>query len=134
MSTWNTPFYSYYLLVALGVDYSIFHLVRVREHALEGGTMTTRNSQAASDFGAVDFSAANYCSGTFAAMIPSGITTLILVALADYFGHFLLVYCLPLVMSSVNCMTDRTMKTKQLPEGPGPHADPTHKTPAHTTQ
>jgi RND superfamily putative drug exporter len=133
MLTWNTPFFTFIMLVALGVDYSIFLMVRYRDNALEGGTMTQRIAKAASVIGAVVISAAIILSGTFAAMIPSGITTLIQVALAVIIGLILLVFLLPLVMSSVISMTDRQMKQNNHPEGPGPHADPSPKTPAPTT-
>ena len=133
MLTWNTPFFTFIMLVALGVDYSIFLMVRYRDNALEGGTMTQRITKAASVIGAVVISAAIILSGTFAAMIPSGITTLIQVALAVIIGLILLVFLLPLVMSSVISMTDRQMKQNNHPEGPGPHADPSPKTPAPTT-
>ncbi|WP_424321121.1 MMPL family transporter [Lacticaseibacillus chiayiensis] len=121
MLTWNTPFFGFIMLVALGVDYSIFLMVRYRDNALEGGTMTQRIAKAATVIGAVVISAAIILSGTFAAMIPSGITTLIQVALVVIFGLILLVFLLPLVMSSVISLTDKQMQKNNHPQGPGPH-------------
>lgn len=123
MLTWNTPFFSFIMLVALGVDYSIFLMVRYRDNALEGGTMTQRITKAASVIGAVVISAAIILSGTFAALIPSGITTLIQVALTVIIGLILLVFLLPLVMSSVISLTDKQMHKNNHPHGPGPHPD-----------
>jgi RND superfamily putative drug exporter len=132
------------MLVALGVDYSIFLMVRYRDNALEGGTMTQRIAKAATVIGAVVISAAVILSGTFAAMIPSGITTLIQVALAVIIGLILLVFLLPLVMSSVISLTDKQMHKNNHPQGPGPAPDsdapdpdgptkPTPKAPVVTT-
>ena len=129
MLTWNTPFFTFIMLVALGVDYSIFLMVRYRDNALEGGTMTHRIAKAASVIGAVVISAAIILSGTFAAMIPSGITTLIQVALAVIIGLILLVFLLPLVMSSVISLTDKQMNKNNHPQGPGPHDDNDHALP-----
>ncbi|TLF39099.1 MMPL family transporter [Lacticaseibacillus zeae] len=123
MLTWNTPFFSFIMLVALGVDYSIFLMVRYRDNALEGITMTQRIAKAATVIGAVVISAAVILSGTFAAMIPSGITTLIQVALAVIIGLILLVFLLPLVMSSVISLTDKQMHKNNHPQGPGPAPD-----------
>lgn len=91
--------------------------------------MTHRIAKAASVIGAVVISAAIILSGTFAAMIPSGITTLIQVALAVIIGLILLVFLLPLVMSSVISLTDKQMNKNNHPQGPGPHDDNDHTSP-----
>ena len=80
--------------------------------------MTHRIAKAASVIGAVVISAAIILSGTFAAMIPSGITTLIQVALAVIIGLILLVFLLPLVMSSVISLTDKQMNKKIIRKAP----------------
>jgi RND superfamily putative drug exporter len=50
--------------------------------------------------GAVVISAAVILSGTFAALIPSGVTTLIQVALAVIIGLMIIVITLPLMLSA----------------------------------
>lgn len=60
-----------------------------------------RMLNAATAIGTVVISAAIILSGTFAALIPSGVTTLIQVALGVIFGLIILVIILPLTLSSL---------------------------------
>lgn len=100
--TWNTPFFTFIMLVALGVDYSIFLMMRYRDNhhlALLSAVNSIKNASMA--IGVVVLSAAFILGGTFAALIPSGVMTLIQVALGVIVGLILLVILLPLVMSAV---------------------------------
>ncbi|MFK4289383.1 MMPL family transporter [Bacillus sp. RC250] len=76
--SWNVPFFSFIMIVALGVDYSIFVMMRYNE--LEGNSVT-KIVNASRHIGGVVLSAALILGGTFAALIPSGVLTLIQVAL-----------------------------------------------------
>jgi RND superfamily putative drug exporter len=105
MLTWNTPFFSFVMLVALGVDYSIFLMMKYREFGLTNGTPSKRIIAASSVIGAVVISAAVILSGTFAALIPSGVLTLIQVALAVIIGLIILVIILPVVNSAAIRLT-----------------------------
>ena len=106
MLTWNTPFFSFIMLIALGVDYSIFLMTRYRE--LESESYTTPSARilkACAIIGTVVVSAAIILGGTFAALIPSGIPTLFEVALAVDIGLLILVFILPITMSAATKMT-----------------------------
>lgn len=100
MLTWNTPFFSFIMLIALGVDYSIFLVMRYRNTDNQRYLPTERIVMAASAMGTVVISAAIILSGTFASLIPSGIPTLIEVAMAVIIGLIILVVILPIVMPS----------------------------------
>lgn len=106
MLTWNTPFFSFIMLVALGVDYSIFLMTRYRELETEGYTTpSSRILKACSIIGTVVISAAVILGGTFAALIPSGIPTLIEVALTVDVGLLILVFILPITLSAAVKLT-----------------------------
>ena len=106
MLTWNTPFFSFIMLIALGVDYSIFLMTRYRELESEGYTTpSSRILKACAIIGTVVISAAIILGGTFAAVIPSGIPTLIEVALAVDIGLLILVFILPITMSAATKLT-----------------------------
>ncbi|WP_125712926.1 MMPL family transporter [Companilactobacillus kedongensis] len=103
MLSWNTPFFTFIMLMALGVDYSIFLMVRFKDE--KEPDLKVRMLNAATAIGSVVISAAIILSGTFAALIPSGVTTLIQVALGVIFGLVILVIALPLTLSSLISMT-----------------------------
>lgn len=106
MLTWNTPFFSFIMLIALGVDYSIFLMTRYRELETEGyATPSSRILKACSIIGTVVISAAVILGGTFAALIPSGIPTLIEVALTVDVGLLILVFILPITLSAAVKLT-----------------------------
>ena len=106
MLTWNTPFFSFIMLIALGVDYSIFLMTRYRELESEGYTTpSSRILKACAIIGTVVISAAIILGGTFAALIPSCIPTLIEVALAVDIGLLILVFILPITMSAATKLT-----------------------------
>lgn len=100
MLAWNTPFFSFIMLIALGVDYSIFLMTRYREIDENKYLPGERIYYACAIIGTVVISAAIILSGTFAALIPSGIPTLIEVAMTVIVGLIILVIILPIVMTS----------------------------------
>lgn len=89
--------------MALGVDYSIFLMIRFKDEPMPD--LKDRMLNAATSIGTVVISAAIILSGTFAALMPSGVTTLIQVALGVIFGLIILVIILPLTMSSLISLT-----------------------------
>ena len=104
---WNTPFFSFIMIVALGVDYSIFLMMRYRElgDVNPGWSTSQRMLEACDIIGTVVISAAIILGGTFAALIPSGVPTLIEVALCVDIGLLLLVFLLPINMSAAMKIT-----------------------------
>lgn len=112
MLTWNTPFFSFIMLIALGVDYSIFLMRQYLD--LKDGSPSQRILKAATIIGVVVISAAIILGGTFAALIPSGIPTLIEVAVTVIIGLLILVFILPIVMSALVKLTyDRNNKSNK---------------------
>lgn len=106
MLSWNTPFFSFIMLIVLGVDYSIFLMTRYRELETEGYTTpSSRILKACAIIGTVVVSAAIILGGTFAALIPSGIPTLIEVALTVDVGLLILVFILPITLSAAVKLT-----------------------------
>lgn len=101
MLTWNAPFFAFIMLVALGVDYSIFLMMRYRDSELVApGNQVKHILKAATVIGTVVISAIIILSGTFAALIPSGVMTLIQVAIAVISGLVILLTVLPIIMSA----------------------------------
>ncbi len=96
--TWNTPFFSFIMLIALGTDYSIFLMMRYRDDAPIIQDVRKRIINSSALIGTTVISAAIILGGTFAALMPSGVTTLIQVALAVIVGLILLVFMLPTIM------------------------------------
>ncbi|MDF2715573.1 MAG: hypothetical protein K0R28_2498 [Paenibacillus sp.] len=76
--SWTVPFFSFIMVVALGVDYSIFFMMRYRENAHRPHKEAVLGAM--KHIGGVILSAAVILSGTFAAMIPSGVPSLIEIA------------------------------------------------------
>ena len=94
--SWNVPFFSMIMLITLGVDYSIFFMMRYNESKELG---LNQIIPAASEMGGVIVSAAIILGGTFAALIPSGIITLIQVAITVMVGLVLLsVFVMPMLL------------------------------------
>ncbi|KKI89941.1 membrane protein [Bacillus sp. SA1-12] len=76
--SWAVPFFSFVILVALGVDYSIFLMDRFNEYKdLSVGEAMLLSMK---KMGTVIISAVVILGGTFAAMIPSGMLSLIQIA------------------------------------------------------
>jgi len=84
---WNVPFFSFMMLVALGVDYSIFLMMRYREVA---GDAMKAMVEACTRTGNVVMSAAVILGATFAAMYPSGVLSLMEIATVVIIGLVLL--------------------------------------------
>lgn len=97
--TWNTPFFSFIMIVALGVDYSIFLMMRYRDDGAKIPDVRRRILNASAKIGTVVISAAIILSGTFAALMPSDVLTLIQVAMTVIIGLVILVIVLPIIMS-----------------------------------
>jgi len=75
---WVTPFFGFVILIALGVDYSIFLMDRFSEYKeldVKTGIMI-----AMKNMGTVIMSAAVILAGTFAAMLPSGVLSMLQIA------------------------------------------------------
>lgn len=105
MLTWNTPFFSFIMLLALGVDYNIFLAMRYRDYDQYKLLPTERIVRASAVIGTVVISAAIILGGTFAALIPSAIPTLIEVAMTVIIGLIILVIIIPLVIPSTIRLT-----------------------------
>ncbi|KRK87152.1 MMPL family transporter [Lentilactobacillus sunkii] len=112
MLTWNTPFFSFIMLVALGVDYSIFLMMRYRGDAAMIPDVRRRILNSATIIGTVVISAAIILGGTFAALIPSNVLTLIQVAMTVIVGLVILVFTLPIIMSAMVKWTYPYVKDK----------------------
>ncbi|CAH1190944.1 Chromosome partition protein Smc [Paenibacillus auburnensis] len=76
--TWTTPFFSFVMLIALGVDYSIFLMARFNENK----TWDVREAilHAMRNMGTVILSAVVILGGTFASMYPSGVLSMMQIA------------------------------------------------------
>ncbi|KJJ40379.1 membrane protein YdgH [Bacillus subtilis] len=85
--SWAVPFFSFVILIALGVDYSIFLLDRFKEEVHMGIEQGVVRSM--SKMGSVIITAAIILAGTFAAMMPSGVNTLMQVASVIIIGLLL---------------------------------------------
>lgn len=89
MLSWNVPFFTYIMIVSLGVDYSIFLMMRYNETA-QGGLKEIIPTSL--QMGSVILAAAVILGGTFAALMPSGVITLIQVAMAVIIGLVILTF------------------------------------------
>lgn len=86
--SWNVPFCSFVMIVTLGVDYSIFLIMRQKEN--NGLPETESITEAAFKVGSVIISAGLILSGTFASMYPSGVDTLMELAVTVIVGIMML--------------------------------------------
>ncbi|MGE6631498.1 MMPL family transporter [Bacillus sp. NPDC077027] len=87
---WAVPFFGFVILMALGVDYSIFLMERFNEYKTRDIQMAMTESM--KNMGSVIMSAAVILAGTFAAMLPSGVLSLLQIATLVLTG--LLLYAL----------------------------------------
>ncbi|MDZ4417118.1 MMPL family transporter [Bacillus cereus] len=109
--SWNVPFFSFIMIVALGVDYSIFVMMRYNE--LEGDSVT-KIVTASRHIGGVVLSAALILGGTFAALIPSGVLTLIQVALVVGIALILLaLIVMPILLPALIGLTSKIQSYKK---------------------
>ncbi|KNZ41607.1 MMPL family transporter [Acetobacterium bakii] len=106
--SWNVPFFSFVMIAALGVDYSIFLMDRYREYPelppKEAIVLAARN------IGGVVISAAVILAGTFATLYPSNIVILMELAICVVIGLFLLAFVLlPVVIPALIALTDNLL-------------------------
>lgn len=97
---WNVPFFSFVMIAALGVDYSIFLMERFREYP----HLSSKEAivLAAKNVGSVVLSAAIILAGTFATLYPSNLVILMELAIAVVIGLMLLsVVFLPVVIPAL---------------------------------
>ena len=106
--SWAVPFFGFVMLVALGVDYSIFLLDRFREESVNGITVRDAMRTSMAKMGTVIITAAIILAGTFGAMMPSGVLSLVQIATIVITG--LLLYgliVLPLLIPAISVSFDR---------------------------
>ncbi len=105
------PFFSFIVIVAVGVDYSIFLMERYREH----GDMNPGEAivKAAKSVGGVIISAMVILGGTFATLIPSGLVLLIELATAVIVGLVVLCFILlPMLVPALITMPERLQQKR----------------------
>lgn len=105
MLSWNTPFFTFVMLIALGVDYSIFLMSKYREYGAWNDVPSRRIVKASGMVGTVVISAALILGGTFAALIPANVVTLTQVAIGVMSGLLILVFAIPTINSSLIRLT-----------------------------
>ncbi|MGX6441743.1 MMPL family transporter [Neobacillus sp. K501] len=76
--SWAVPFFAFVILIALGIDYSIFLMDRFNE--FKHMSVEQAILQAMKKMGTVIISAAVILGGTFAAMMPAGVLSLLEIA------------------------------------------------------
>ncbi len=106
--SWAVPFFGFVMLVALGVDYSIFLLDRFREESGNGISVPEAMRISMAKMGTVIITAAIILAGTFGAMVPSGVLSLVQIATIVITG--LLLYgliILPLLIPAISVAFDR---------------------------
>ncbi len=87
--SWPVPFFVFLLLVALGVDYSIFLMSRFEEEMQRGHNPKQAISVAMGKMGNVIFSAAVIMAGTFGSMMVAGVASLVEIGMSVVIGLFL---------------------------------------------
>ena len=100
--SWAVPFFGFIMLIALGVDYSIFLLDRFREESIGGLNVREALLTSMAKMGTVIITAAIILAGTFGAMMPSGVLSLMQIATIVITG--LLLYgliILPLLIPAI---------------------------------
>ncbi|WEK53729.1 MAG: MMPL family transporter [Candidatus Cohnella colombiensis] len=85
--SWAVPFFGFVMLMALGIDYSIFLMDRFKEYRHLSPVAAIH--EAMKKMGTVIMSAAVILGGTFAAMLPSGVMSLLQIATLVLSGLFL---------------------------------------------
>lgn len=85
--SWAVPFFGFVMLMALGIDYSIFLMDRFKEFRHMSPAEAIH--EAMKKMGTVIMSAALILGGTFAAMLPSGVLSLLQIATVVLCGLFL---------------------------------------------
>jgi RND superfamily putative drug exporter len=103
--SWNVPFFSFMMIVALGVDYSIFLMTKFKEYkdvdAKEAIVVASKH------IGTVIMSAALILGGTFVTMVPAGVKLLTQLAIAVVAGLIALsILLLPLFLPALIALPD----------------------------
>ncbi|ANS76222.1 hypothetical protein AWM70_17900 [Paenibacillus yonginensis] len=113
------PFFSFIIIVAVGVDYSIFLMMRYKEY----GVLDHREAivRSARGVGGVIISAMIILGGTFATLIPSGLVLLIELAAAVIVGLVVLTFILlpmfvPALMAVQGFLQDKQAKNQESHE------------------
>lgn len=105
------PFFSFIIIVAVGVDYSIFLMERYREH----GDMAPGDAivKAAKSVGGVIISAMVILGGTFATLVPSGLVLLIELASAVIVGLIVLCFILlPMLVPALIVLPEKMQQRR----------------------
>jgi len=107
--SWNVPFFSFVVIAALGVDYSIFLMTRFKEYPdtdpKDAIILAARN------IGGVVMSAAIILAGTFATLYPSNIHVLMELAICVVTGLLLLsLVLLPIVIPALISLEENISK------------------------
>jgi len=92
--SWPVPFFVFLLLVALGVDYSIFLFSRFDEELRKGLSHKEAMYKSMGQMGNVIFSAALIMGGTFGSMMVAGVTSLLEIGMGVVVGLFLYAFVL----------------------------------------
>ena len=108
---WAVPFFGFVILMALGVDYSIFLMERFNEYKTKDIQFAMTESM--KNMGSVIMSAAVILAGTFAAMLPSGVLSLLQIATLVLTG--LLLYALIVLPLFVPVMVKLFRSRKLVP-------------------
>ncbi|MDF2645580.1 MAG: hypothetical protein K0Q73_1385, partial [Paenibacillus sp.] len=105
------PFFSFIIIIAVGVDYSIFLMMRYKE--LGDLSPSKAIVQAAKHIGGVVISAMVILGGTFATLVPSGLVLLIELAVAVIVGLVVLCFILlPMLLPALLAMPE-ALRTKR---------------------
>jgi RND superfamily putative drug exporter len=110
---WNVPFFSFVMIAALGVDYSIFLMMRYKEYP----QLSQKEAiiLAAKNIGGVVISAAIILAGTFATLYPSNIIVLMELAICVVIGLFLLAFVmLPIAIPAFMSLGEVVTKKKYV--------------------
>lgn len=111
--TADMPFLTFMMLLAFGIDYSIYLLMKYRQ--TEGtGKSAGRMINAAILIGTVIIFAIVVIGVTFASLISSGVLTLIQVAIAVIFGLIIFGVVVPSIMPGLMRLTYEGFNFKQL--------------------
>lgn len=86
--SWTTSFFIFMVVVALGVDYSIFLMARYREESRRAGSREAM-TKAMTATGGVIWSAAAIMAGTFGALGFSGVVALVQIGVGTMIGLLL---------------------------------------------
>ena len=98
--SWITSFFGFVVLMALGIDYSIFIMTRFNQDL--NGSIKERIIRTMQSMGGVIISAVIILSGTFAALLPSGVLSLIEISMVVLTGILLyVVFVLPLFIPAM---------------------------------